>query len=63
MVKLAEDATVWQDSTVRNANGSIIQFQYGNNNYDPTNTVKIKNTMQCCDISRLANRLNLNYKN
>lgn len=62
LVKVSEDITIHEDSTVRNANGSIIQFQYGNNNYDPVHTVKIKNTMQCCDIQRLTNRLNLKHK-
>jgi len=63
MIKFGENVTIWQDSTVRNVNGSIIQFQYGNNNYDPTNTIKIKKTMQSCNISRLVDRLNLKYKN
>jgi DNA-directed RNA polymerase beta' subunit len=63
MVKLAEDVTVWQDSTVRNASGSIIQFQYGDNNLDPVHSVMVPGTkkMQSCNILRLAQRLNLEY--
>ena len=63
MIKFGENTTIWQDSTVRNVNGAIIQFQYGNNNYDPINTVKVNKKMQACNISRLVDRLNLKYKN
>ena len=62
LVKISEDITIGQDSMVRNASGSIIQFQYGDNNLDPVNTVKIKNTMQTCNISRLVDKLNLIHK-
>ena len=62
LVKLSEDVVIKQDSTVRNANNSIIQFQYGDNNLDPTHTIKVNNKMQSCNISRLVNKLNLNYK-
>jgi DNA-directed RNA polymerase beta' subunit len=64
MVKLSEDVTIHQDSTVRNSNGSIIQFQYGDDNLDPVHSVMIPGTrtMQACNISRLAQRLNLEFE-
>lgn len=50
------------DGTVRNSFGSIIQFQYGNDNLDPTKIVLKNNKPTICDISRLTNKLNLQFE-
>ena len=63
MVKVGEDVSVKYDGTVRNAKDSIIQFNYGNTGLDPTNTVIVEGTPQICDVSRLADRLNLEHEN
>ena len=62
MVKVLEDISVKYDGTVRNASGSIIQWAYGEDGMDRTNTVILKDKPEFCDISRLADRLNTQYK-
>ena len=62
LVKISEDITVKEDTTVRNLKNNIIQFQYGDNNLDPTFTTKISKTMQFCNIKRLVDKLHLKYK-
>lgn len=58
MVKIAEDIQVHYDNTVRNATNSIIQFSYGDNCLDPTQSVIIKDEPTICDVNRMALRLN-----
>ena len=62
MVKLGEDVQVKNDGTVRDASNNIIQFQYGNNNLDPTKTVMVNGKQQFCNISRMVDRLNLQHE-
>ena len=62
MVKVGEDVAVKYDGTVRNAGESIIQFNYGNNSLDPAKTVIVDGKPQICDVSRLADRINLQYE-
>jgi DNA-directed RNA polymerase beta' subunit len=62
MVKVGEDVAVKYDGTVRNAGESIIQFNYGNNSLDPAKTVIVDGKPQICDVSRLADRINLAYE-
>lgn len=63
MVKITEDVQIKYDQSVRNSVGNIIQFAYGGNNFDPTETISTKNGQDFCNISRLADRLNLRYEN
>ena len=62
MIKLGEDLQVQYDGTVRNASGSIIQFNYGGDGFDGSNTVIVDNKPQICDVSRLVDRINLKYE-
>lgn len=63
MVKVAEDVQVKYDNTVRNSANSIIQFAYGDTGIDPASAVVMKDgSIQTCDISRLAQKLNYNYE-
>jgi len=54
-VKLNEDLKVEYDGTVRDANGGIHQFAYGNSGFDPS---LVSSTNLPVDFDRLANRLN-----
>jgi DNA-directed RNA polymerase beta' subunit len=62
MVKVMEDLCVKYDGTVRNSTGSIIQLCYGEDGIDGSKTVVINNEPQCCDVVRLAARLNLKHE-
>ena len=62
MVKLGEDLQIKYDGTVRNSFGSIIQFQYGNDNLDSTKIVLKNNKPTICDVSRLTDQLNLQFE-
>lgn len=42
IIKSTEDITVWRDGTVRNTFGTIFQFVYGGDGYDPERLMKIK---------------------
>ena len=61
MVKLAEDIQIKNDGTVRNATGSIYQFQYGHDGLDACQTIIMDEKPQICDVGRLVDRLNLEY--
>ena len=60
--KNCEDIKVNHDLTVRDNKGIIYQFSYGNNNYDPTKTVKVDGKPQFCDIERLNNKINKRFE-
>jgi len=62
MVKLAEDIQIKNDGTVRNANGSVYQFQYGHDGLDPCQTIIMDENPQVCDVGRLVDRLNLEFE-
>lgn len=62
MVKVLEDVSVKYDGTVRNATGSIIQWAYGEDGYDRSNTVILNDQPEFCDISRLAEQLNTKFE-
>ena len=59
MVKVGEDVHIKNDGTVRNAHESIVQFHYGDDGLDATQTVIVNGKPQICDISRIVDRLNL----
>lgn len=60
MVKIMEDLQVQYDQTVRNSVGSIIQFEYGDDNFCGTQTVKKDHFV---DVKRLVNQLNTQFEN
>jgi hypothetical protein len=59
IVKVGEDIQIQHDGSVRDTTGNIYQMTYGNNNMDPTQTVKVGGTQEPCDVSRIIDRLNL----
>ena len=63
MIKTCEDIQVKYDGTVRDINNNIYQLAYGENGMNPCFTVKVKDTQQPCDVSRLVNQLNLHHEN
>lgn len=63
MVKILEDVQVKYDGTVRNSTGEIIQWEYGNDGFDRTQTLPRDGFTDFCDIVRLADRLNERVKN
>lgn len=62
MIKIAEDIQVRYDNTVRNSNNSIIQFAYGENSLDPTQSVILKEKPHVCNVERLVQKLNYNFE-
>ena len=61
IIKLSEDIQIKYDSTVRNANNEIIQFQYGDDNLDACKTVIINGVPLICDVKRLNDNINNRY--
>ena len=62
MVKMMEDLQVKYDGTVRNSYGSIVQWAYGEDGFDRSQTVVLKEDAHICDVSRIAERLNMKYR-
>ena len=64
IVKLCEDIKVHYDGTVRDTNNNIYQYVYGQNHMDPSMMVQYSNKKgkTFCDISRLADQLNLQFE-
>ena len=62
IIKVCEDIQVRYDGSVRDTTGNIYQMCYGDNGLDPSQTVKVGDSQQICDVSRIVNRLNLNFE-
>lgn len=62
MVKVLEDVQIKYDGTVRNSQGSIIQWAYGDDDMDRSQTVVLDQKSQIIDIERLADKLNKLYE-
>jgi hypothetical protein len=62
IIKVCEDIQVTYDGSVRDATGKIYQLSYGDNGMDPCQTVKVNGVQQSCDISRMVDRLNLQFE-
>ena len=62
IVKVCEDIQSQHDGTVRDNTGRIYQFSYGENGLDATQTVKVEDDQQICDISRMVERMNLQHE-
>lgn len=56
-VKLNEDIKIYPDYTVRDVNGRLYQYIFGEVGYDPSQTVMINGHQTICDIYRLVERL------
>lgn len=62
IVKLTEDIKSQYDGTVRDALGKVYQMGYGEDDMDPTCTVKVNGNQEPCDISRLVAKLNMKHE-
>ena len=61
MVKVLEDVSVRYDGTVRNASNHIIQWSYGEDGLDRSQTVVLNDKTELCDIARMAEKINHKY--
>ena len=59
LIKVGEDHQVHYDHSVRAADGSIIQFVYGNDGLDGSETIVIDGKPAICNMGRIANKYNL----
>jgi len=57
--KCTEDIQIRYDGTVRDVNDTIIQYFYGDG-FDYKNCIIINGEVNCCDVSRIANKLTMN---
>jgi len=62
IVKLTEDIKIQYDGTVRDTVGNIYQVAYGETGIDPCCTVKVGNKQEICDVSRMVQKLNMQYE-
>lgn len=62
MVKVLEDVQVKYDGTVRNSQGSIIQWAYGDDDMNREQMVVLDQTSHMMDVGRLADKLNMLYE-
>lgn len=59
IVKIAEDISVKYDGTVRNLENNIYEFAYADCGLDPTELIVKGGKSMVCNLSRLADRLNM----
>lgn len=59
IIKVCEDIQVKYDGSVRDTSGKVYQMSYGDTGMNPSQTVKVGEDQQACDIFRMVNRLNL----
>lgn len=62
-VKLNEDIKIYPDYTVRDINGRLYQYIFGEVGYDPSQTIMVDGNQTICNIYRLVERLKKPYKN
>lgn len=62
IVKVIEDCVVRYDGTVRDTTNRIFQFTYNEDGYDPVCTVKVGGKQEAMDISRMVDRLNMEFE-
>lgn len=62
IVKLTEDIKIEYDGTVRDVVGNVYQVSYGEDGIDPTTTVKVGESQEACNISRLVDKLNMKHE-
>jgi DNA-directed RNA polymerase beta' subunit len=62
-VKLLEDIKIGQDNSVRGGHGTLFQMSFAGDGYDRSEMVQLKNgKMDCMDIGRIADKLNLEFE-
>jgi DNA-directed RNA polymerase beta' subunit len=61
-VKLNEDIKIYPDYTVRDVNGRLYQYIFGEAGYDPSQIVIVEGVQTFCDVRRLVSRLKRNVK-
>jgi DNA-directed RNA polymerase beta' subunit len=57
LIKIAEDAVVQHDDTVRSPDGAIYQWAYGYDGLDPKCTILVDGTMQFCNVQMMVDKL------
>jgi DNA-directed RNA polymerase beta' subunit len=57
LIKIAEDAVVQHDNTVRSPSGAIYQWLYGYDGLDPKSTILVDGTMQFCNVQSIVDIL------
>jgi hypothetical protein len=62
IIKLTEDIKVQYDGTIRDVVGSVYQLAYGDDNIDPTKTIKVGKEQEVCDVSSIINKLNIKHE-
>lgn len=62
MIKFSEDVHVSNDGTVRNLNNNIIEFAYGNNFLNSSNTIIKNDKIVPVDMQRLIQKINCDYE-
>ena len=62
MIKFSEDVHVSNDGTVRNLNNNIIEFAYGNNFLNSSNTIIKNGKIVPVDMQRLIQKINCDYE-
>jgi len=62
-VKLNEDIKIYPDFTVRDVNGRLYQYIFGEVGYDPSQTIIVDGKQTICDIYRLVERLKITLDN
>lgn len=62
IIKLFEDLILRHDGTVRNNEGHIYQFRYGEEGFDPAEMVQRDGDMLFCDVQHTIARLNTRYE-
>ena len=58
IVKMLEDTSVRYDGTVRNTEGNIYQFVYGDDGFDAAETLFRKGVGQACNVQSIIEKLN-----
>jgi DNA-directed RNA polymerase subunit A' len=61
-VKLNEDIKIYPDYTVRDVNGRLYQYIFGEVGYDPSQTIMVNGCQTICDVGRLIDRLKKPYE-
>ena len=62
MIKFSEDVHISNDGTVRNLNNNIIDFAYGNNFLNSSNTIIKDGKILPLDVKRLVQKVNCNVE-
>jgi len=58
MIKMVEDLRFGYSNVVTNANDTVIQFMYGEDNFDASKLIKTSNGLSFCDIKHIAEKFN-----